>query len=53
LYVATYNSTTKRGNLYIYNLGDVKLDNQGSIQPKASHKSVADKITYLFKKTTI
>lgn len=53
LYVATYNSTTKRGSLYIYNLGDVKLENQNSIQPKSSHKNVADKITYLFKKTTI
>lgn len=53
LYVATYNSTTKRGSFYIYNLGDVKLDNQGSIKPKETHKNIADKITYLFKKSTL
>jgi hypothetical protein len=53
LYVATYNSSSKRGSLYVYNVADLKLDNQGSIQPKETHKNVADKITYMFKKTSL
>lgn len=44
LYIATYNSSTKRGNFYIYSTADVRTDNQNKAVPAAEHKSVADKI---------
>lgn len=45
LYVATYDSSTKRGNFYIYSTVDMRTDNQGNAEPKVAHKSCADKIT--------
>lgn len=44
LYVATYDSATKRGNFYIYSTADVRTDNQNKAVPVAEHKAVADKI---------
>ena len=52
LYVATYSTTTKRGNFYIYDTKDVRTDNQDKATPKAAHKNCADKITgVLYKKS--
>lgn len=53
LYVATYDTTKKRGNFYIYDTKDVKTDNQGDITPKATFKNCADKITGILYKPSI
>lgn len=50
LYVATYDTITKRGNFYIYNTLDVRADNQTSPTPKATHLNCADKITNILYK---
>ena len=52
LYVATYDSSTKRGNFYIYSLADVRTDNPNAA-PKESFKSCADKITNIISKGSI
>lgn len=45
LYVATYDTATKRGNFYIYNTADVRTDNAANVKPTATHKNCADRIT--------
>lgn len=52
LYVATYDSSTKRGNFYIYNVADVRTDNPNAA-PKESFKNCADKITNIIYKASI
>lgn len=53
LYVATYNTTTKRGNLYIFNTADVRADNTTSPEPKTKHIGCADRITNILYKKSI
>lgn len=53
LYVATYDTTTKRGNFYIYNTSDVRADNLSSPTPKESHLSCADRITSIMYKPSM
>lgn len=53
LYVATYDTTVKRGNFYIYNTSDVRADNQISPAPKEAHRKCADKISSVLYKPRI
>ncbi len=50
--IATYNTTTKRGNFYIYNAGDINPDTPNPI-PVESHLQCADKINCVLYKPTI
>ena len=53
LYVATYDNGSKRGNFYIYDCKDVRLDNAAAAKPKAEYKSCAGRITNIIYKPSI
>lgn len=53
IYVATYNEASKRGSFYIYDVKDVRTDNQDRATPKAVHKDCADKIVSILYKTSV
>ena len=53
LYVATYDTTTKRGNFYIYDTADVRADNQTSPAPKKAYRNCADKISSILYKPRV
>lgn len=53
LYVATYDEAAKRGNFYIYDIADVRTDNQDNATPKMFHKHCADKIVSILYKESV
>lgn len=53
LYVATYDTTTKRGNFYIYDTADVRADNQTSPAPKKAYRNCADRISSILYKPRV
>ena len=53
LYVATFDSSTRRANIYVYDCKDVRTDNAASIQPKKVYKSCCGKVSSMFYKTSI
>ena len=52
LLVATDDKSTGRGNVYIYDVRDVRTDNPNP-SPKASYKNCADRITSIMYKPRI
>lgn len=53
LYVATYNSSSRRGSFYVYSCADVRTDNAASVQPKKSWKSCTGRVSNLIYKPSI
>ncbi len=53
LYVATYDSFTRRGSIYVYDCKDVRTDNAANIQPKKAYKNCCGRVSSLFYKTSI
>lgn len=53
LFVATYDNTSKRGNFYIYDCKDVRIDNATAVKPKAEYKSCAGRISNIVYKPSI
>lgn len=52
LVIATVDKSTGRGNIYIYDVKDVRTDNPNPA-PKATYKNCADRITYIMYKPRI
>lgn len=53
LFVATYNSTTRRGSFYVYDCADVRTDNAASVQPKKQWKNCTGRVKSILYKPSI